>query len=65
MAKKSIKPEIEHKKWEVHYESDDELSVWRYDSKNSMVNPIEVETLYKNDKSDARKIANIKKSKQK
>lgn len=65
MAKKTIKPEIEHKKWEVYYETDDDMSIWRYDSKNSMVNPTEVEILYKNDKSDARKIANIKKLKQK
>lgn len=65
MAKKIIKPEIEHKKWEVHYETDGEISIWRYDSKNSMVNPTEVEILYKNDKSDNRKIANIKKSSKK
>jgi len=65
MAKKIIKPEIEHKKWEVRYETDGEISIWRYDSKNSMVNPTEVEILYKNGKSDNRKIANIKKSSKK
>ena len=65
MAKKTIKPEIEHKKWEVRYETDGEISIWRYDSKNSMVNPTEVEILYKNGKSDNRKIANIKKSSKK
>lgn len=61
MSKKLIKPENEHKKWEVYYESENEIDVWRYDSKISKTNPSEVETLSKNDKLDAKKIAAISK----
>ena len=45
MAKK--KEEIEHKKWERIYEDDETISIWRYDSKKSMINPYEVEIKYK------------------
>ena len=42
MSKKKI--EIEHKKWERVFEDDDSITIFRYDSKRSMVNP------YKNEK---------------
>jgi hypothetical protein len=45
MSKK--KEPIEHKKWERHYEDDETISIWRYDSKKSMINPYEVEIKYK------------------
>lgn len=48
MSKKKI--EIEHKKWERVFEDDDSITIFRYDSKRSMVNPYEVEIKYKNDK---------------
>lgn len=45
MAKK--KEIIEHKKWERVYEDDETITIWRYDSKKSMINPYEVEIKYK------------------
>jgi len=45
MSKK--KEQIEHKKWERRYEDDETITIWRYDSKKSMVNPCEVEIKYK------------------
>ena len=44
MAKKQ---EEEHKKWERVYEDDETISIWRYDSKISRVNPYQVEIKYK------------------
>ncbi len=44
MAKKQ---EQEHKKWERVYEDEETISIWRYNSKISMVNPYEVEIKYK------------------
>jgi hypothetical protein len=48
---KKGKNNIEHKKWEVRYELEDSTTIWKYDSKKSMVNPYEVEVVYKNEKS--------------
>jgi hypothetical protein len=48
MSKKPIsKNKIEPKKWERIYEDEDTISIWKYNSKISMVNPYEVETKYK------------------
>jgi hypothetical protein len=48
MNKKPIsKNEIEPKKWERIYEDEDTISIWKYNSKISMVNPYEVEIKYK------------------
>ena len=44
MAKKN---EEEHRKWERVYENEDTISIWRYDSKISSVNPYQVEIKYK------------------
>jgi hypothetical protein len=48
MSKKKI--EIDHKKWERVFEDDDSITIFKYDSKRSMVNPYEVEIKYKNEK---------------
>lgn len=37
----------EHKKWERIYENEDTISIWKYDSKISTVNPYQVEIKYK------------------
>jgi hypothetical protein len=48
MSKKpSNKNEVEHKKWERVYEDDDTITIWKYDSKISMINPYQVEIKYK------------------
>lgn len=44
MAKKN---EEEHRKWERVYEDEDTISIWRYDSKISTINPYQVEIKYK------------------
>ena len=54
MAKKVI--ETEHKKWERVYEFDDYTTIWKYDSRKSLINPVEVEIKYK---SERRKITKI------
>ena len=46
MQKKSI---IKYRKWEVVYENDYTISTWKYNSKISLVNPVEVSIKYKND----------------
>jgi hypothetical protein len=46
MSKKQV--QTEHKKWERIYESEDSISIWKYDSKISTVNPYQVEIKYKN-----------------
>ena len=38
---------IEHKKWEKVHEFEDYITIWKYDSKRSMVNTYEVEVKYK------------------
>ena len=48
-------------KWEVIYEDENTLDIWRYDIKVSRINPYEVEILYKNDKNDRAKIARMNK----
>lgn len=50
MAKKVNPKEVEHRKWERVYEDEDHISIWRYDSKKSLINPCEVEIKYKNEK---------------
>lgn len=48
MSKKpNNKNEVEHKKWERVYEDDDTITIWKYDSKISMINPYQVEIKYK------------------
>jgi hypothetical protein len=48
MSKKpTSKNEIDPKKWERIYEDEDTISIWKYNSKISMVNPYEVEIKYK------------------
>ena len=54
MAKKVI--ETEHKKWERVYEFDDYTTIWKYDSKKSLINPVEVEIKYKTEKRKTTKI---------
>lgn len=44
MAKKQ---EEEHRKWERVYEDDETISIWKYDSKISKINPYQVEIKYK------------------
>jgi hypothetical protein len=48
MIKKKI--EIERKKWERVFEDDNSITIFKYDSKKSMVNPYEVDIKYKNEK---------------
>ena len=50
MAKKTNLKEVEHRKWERVYEDEDSISILRYDSKKSLINPCEVEIKYKNEK---------------
>lgn len=50
MTKKTNLKEVERRKWERVYEDEDSISIWRYDSKISLINPYEVETKYKNEK---------------
>ena len=53
MAKKVV--ETEHKKWERVYESDDCTTIWKYDSKKSLINPVEVEIKYKSERKKSTK----------
>lgn len=46
---------IEHKKWEKVHEFEDYTTIWKYDSKKSMVNPYEVEIKYKSVKREPKK----------
>lgn len=41
------KTEPKPQKWEVVYEDDDCISIWRYDSKKTSYGPVEVEYKYK------------------
>ncbi len=41
------KPEPKPTKWEVVYEDDDCISIWRYNSKTFSRGPVEVEYKYK------------------
>ena len=45
--KPNNKNEVEHKKCERIYEDEDTISIWKYNSKISMINPYEVEIKYK------------------
>jgi hypothetical protein len=48
--------EENYKKWENIFENDNHISIWRYDSRKSMINPYEVEIKYKNeDESEIKK----------
>ena len=41
------KPEPRPSKWEITYEDEDCISVWRYNTKKNPYGPIEVEYKYK------------------
>ena len=58
MTKKTNLKEVERRKWERVYEDEDSISIWRYDSKISLINPYEVETKYKNEKKSPTKRKN-------
>jgi hypothetical protein len=47
MAIKPLKTSEPQKKWERIYESEETISIWKYDSEISMTNPYEVEIKYK------------------
>jgi len=47
MAIKPLKTSEHQKKWERIYESEETISIWKYDSEISMTNPYEVEIKYK------------------
>lgn len=49
MKKKSSESKIEHRKWERVYEDEYTISIWKYDSRKSTINPYEVEIKYKKD----------------
>lgn len=40
-------PELKPTKWEVVYEDDDCISIWKYNSKITTFGPVEVEHKYK------------------
>jgi hypothetical protein len=40
-------PELKPTKWEVVYEDDDCISIWKYNSKITTFGPVEVEQKYK------------------
>ena len=44
-----------HKKWEVVYEDDFTISTWKYNSKISWINPVEVSIKYKNEPPETKK----------
>ena len=58
MSKKTNLKEVVHRKWERVYEDEDSISIWKYDSKKSLINPYEVEIKYKTEK----KVPNKRKS---
>jgi hypothetical protein len=58
MAKKTKLKEVEHRKWERVYDGEDRISIWRYDSRKSLINPYEVEVKYKNEKRSPSKLKN-------
>ena len=47
---------IEHKKWERVHDFEDYITIWKYDSKKSMINPYEVEIKYKSPKKQSKKV---------
>jgi hypothetical protein len=55
MTKKPNIKEVEHRKWERVYEDEDSISIWRYDSKKSLINPCEVEIKYKSERKKSTK----------
>ena len=52
MDKKNISV---HTKWEVVYEDDFTISTWKYNSKISRINPVEVLITYKNEPPETKK----------
>jgi hypothetical protein len=50
MAKVVKNVEDVNKKWERVFEDEYSITIWRYDSKKSMINPYEVETKNKKTK---------------
>ena len=49
------KDTITHEKWEVVYEDDFTISTWKYNSKISRINPVEVSIKYKNEPPETKK----------
>ena len=47
MIRKKVTSKIVHRKWETVYEDEYTISIWKYDSEISMINPYEVEIKYK------------------
>jgi hypothetical protein len=47
MIRKKVTSKIVHRKWETVYEDEYTISIWKYDSRKSNVNPYEVEIKYK------------------
>jgi len=37
----------EHRKWQTVYEDENAIFIWKYNSKSSWTNPVEVEVKYK------------------
>lgn len=54
MAKKINNDTTPRRKWEHVYESDDSISIWKYDSRISLINPYEVEIKYKTESTSKR-----------
>jgi hypothetical protein len=46
-AQTNLKPTEKPTKWEVVYEDDDCISIWKYNSKITTAGPVEVEHKYK------------------
>lgn len=47
MTAKPLKISEEPRKWERVYESEDTITIWKYNSEISLINPYEVEIKYK------------------
>jgi hypothetical protein len=60
--KTKIKKTSMVEKWEVKYEDDFTISIWKYNSKISRVNPYEVTVEYKGDTETKKKRSTRKKT---
>ena len=47
MIRKKVASKVVHRKWETVYEDEYTISIWKYDSRKSNVNPYEVEIKHK------------------
>lgn len=54
-VKKETEIKTKPEKWEVKYEDDYSICVWKYNSKISMVNPYETTIEYKGEKEEKKK----------